>query len=166
MAFRGHGWISESWWSSTIPTTGPTGTTAIWQGLKFGIETDGIIEGFRAFIPALDDGNYWGVLWDFTTKELIRALQFRMRADTSINDWHQCWILPRIKHTDVNRNYYLAILYPVGKRFFTSSVLGSPVQHGNITFVAGFTSTALAIDLSTPTLNTNAPGIDILFHAF
>jgi len=165
MPFRGHGWVSESWWAATAPATGPTGTTAIWTGLDFGIEVEGLIEGFRHYVAANNDGGQWGILFDANTKEVLRGFHWRIRADVSANAWHQTWIFPRLKHTDTNRRYRLATMRTTGQRFQTSNLLTSPVQHGNITFLNGWTSTALGIELANPTLTANAPGIDVLFHA-
>lgn len=160
---RDHGWISESWWATTVPTTGPTGTTAIWQGADFGLEAIGLIEGFRVFIPSTQDGNYIGFLWDANSSETLRGFNFRIRNDSG-NAWHQTWILPRIKHVDTNRHYRMAVMLARGARFSTASLLTSPVTHGNVTMINGWTSTNLTPDLVAPTLTTTAMGVDVLFH--
>lgn len=156
---------ADNWWGLTAPTTGPTGTTAIWLGLEFGIEVEGWFQGFRHYVASGDDGNYFGVLWDKTTLEVLKSFAFRPNPSQPANYWHNCWVKPQLLHSDTNRGYRLAILYPVGKRFQTTGALASNVTHHNITFVKGFTSTALSIVTATPTLSTFAPGIDILFLA-
>lgn len=164
MPGRDHGIKSVSWWGATVPTTGPTGTSALWLGVQFGIEVPGWIQGFRVYVDSTEDGNYWAVLWDRNTLEVLRALSFRVRAQLGANAWQQGWIRPQLRHDDTARSYRLAVLMPVGKRYQTNNRLTAAVQQNNITFENGFTSTALAIVRATPTLSTFAPGVDILFH--
>jgi hypothetical protein len=162
MAFRGHGKLSESWWGATVPATGPTGTSAIWVGLDFEVDTPAYLEGVRAYIAAGDDGNYPALVWQKSAKLVERCFRFGARAGFGSAGWHQSWGHPRLL-LDPSIRYSLGVMYPAGKRFSTASGITVPfTQHGNIQFFNSWTSTSLAIMLASPTLGLAAPGIDVL----
>lgn len=159
----GHGRPSDSWWGATTPTTGPTGTTPIWQILHVEVDQDGWIDGIRARVDSSEDGNYWGLIWNPATLVTLRAFCWRQAVAHGSPIWHQTWLHPRLRvlSTDVLR---LAVMYPAGKRFQTTGGLAtSPTTHNHIQFFSSATSTALYVQLANPTFGTAAPGIDILY---
>lgn len=164
MAGPGHDKLFvPSWWGTTTPATGPTGTATIWSGVQLDFDVPGRVFGFRYYAVNGNDGNTFALLWDDASKELHVAKMFRVRATTG-NQWHQTWCIPRFR-VDTTRIYNLAVLHYGGNRFATNSILTSPINHNGVRFRNGFTSTALGVTVSTLTLTTNANAVDVLFVA-
>jgi hypothetical protein len=90
------------------------------------------------------------------------ARHFKM-ATAAVDQWNQCFFNPWFR-VEIDREYYLAVLYPLGNFFRQNSVLTSSVRHNNIDFVHGFQSTSLGIADATITENTNANAVDIIFY--
>ena len=162
MAFRPHGATSASWWGATAPTTGPTGTAAIWVINRIGFEAVGRVMGFRCYVDNTQDGNYIAMLWERDSKTIRLAHHFRVRASTG-NAWHQTW-LKQPYRIQLSTVYDVGILFGAGRRYSTTNALTSAVQHGDITFENGWTSTNIFPVLVTPSLTANAQGVDVLFN--
>jgi hypothetical protein len=162
-AFDAHGGKTPSWWDATAPTTGPTGTAAIWVMNRGGFEVPGRVFGFRCYVANTIDGNYIAMMWERDSKEIAIAHHFRVRASSG-NAWHQTWTKQpyRIKLSTV---YDIGVLYGNGRKFQTTNALTSAVRHGDITFENGWTSTNIFPVLVTPSLTANAQSVDVLFKA-
>jgi hypothetical protein len=162
MTFNRHGRLAVSWWGSTIPTTGPTGTTAIWNGLQIKFLVPGVVAGFRHYLQFQDQGGSLGYFADDPTGTILGAFHWHPRT-TGQPAWHQCWSKPyvRVNTTD---DYFLYAMYVSGLYYQNTNALTSPVAHNNIQLLKGWTQTGSQPFTGLPTFNNNAYGIDVLFY--
>lgn len=161
---RDHGVKAASWWGVTIPTTGPVGTALTWVGIAVQFSVNGRLAGLRRYDNTTEDGNTWFVVWDLDANSIPVAGVFRPRAVLSGNAWHNTWFNPWRRIT-VGHRYYVGVVYPFGHYFRNNSAVTSPpVTHSNIELWGSWQSTSFYFMATTPTGNTNANAIDVLFY--
>ena len=159
---RPHGTQSASWWGAGVPTSGPTGTTALWLGLNVQFVHPGRLFGVRGYRQSSFSEGLVGHFWNTSGPQMLSGFAFKDVVTGT--GWQQCWLHPtvRVNTSDV---YAIGVLFAQGGRMQSTGALTIPVTHGDLTFRAGWTSTNLAPWLVVPTPNSNAYGIDVLFQA-
>jgi hypothetical protein len=160
-AFDAHGGETPSWWGATVPTTGPTGTAGIWVANSMFFDVVGRVMGFRCYVDSSQDGNYLGMFWEQDANILRLAHRFRVRATTG-SKWHQTWFKQPYRVSTTIR-YWVAVLYPAGKKYQTTNALTLPVTHNHIAFQNGSTSTNIYPPNLILTTSANAQSVDVLF---
>jgi hypothetical protein len=80
--------------------------------------------------------------------------------------WQQAWLHPTVRVNTTTR-YRVSILFPQGHYFRRNGYLpgGIGVTVGDIRFMAGYQFTGLDVSGASPTMNTNANAVDVLFQA-
>jgi hypothetical protein len=162
---RPHGPQSSSWWSTTVPPTGPNGTTATYVGALISFDVPGRLFGFRLYRETTAGPPHWAIFSDNTTGLLIASKAF-FHDTPGASGWQQAWLKPSFR-IDTAAVYRLAILYPIGRFFRTNNALpagGTGTAHINIRFRWGFQSNVLDIVSAAPAVNQNANGVDVLFQ--
>lgn len=161
MTGRDHGAPQVSWWGATAPTTVNTGTSSTWVGVEFEVTQPGRVFGFRAWMIAGGVGPPVAYLW-VANGIFLCAKGFK---DVSYPaGFAQTWVHPTVRLVP-STLYRVAILYVGGHFSRTASALaGGNVTHGHITFAQSFQSTSLTPFNGTPTFNTNANAVDILWQ--
>lgn len=166
-AKRDHGRADLFWWSSN-PTTGPTGTTTTWVGVRFSISAPGRITAIAFYdgwgAPNVSNNDSIVLLQDWTSNPRIlhRAASYRSPIVSS-GKWNIVWLHPLFRITP-NTDYMALALYPGGGLYRNNSALTVPVTRNNITYKSSFQSTALDVMSASMTENTNANAIDVLFR--
>lgn len=162
---RIHGEPAASWWANNAPTNGPISTGGIWVGSIIEFLTDGRLNGFRFYRSNGDSNTHFALLMGHQEESgrLWVAAPF-MDVQAPAAGWQQTWLRPwfRVKP---NVDYRL-IIFSNGAAYHRTpnAFAGGPVDHGDIRFINGFQSTALAIATISVTTNNNANGVDVLFQ--
>jgi hypothetical protein len=157
-----HGTPSASWWEAGVPTSQIALAALTYVGVHLSFANAGRIFGFRAYLAAGDPNYHWCLLWNYGTGQLLAAKA--MYDMTQVADgWRQCWIHPTV---GVNNSdtYMLAILF--GTHYYRSNarLSGGTVTFNGIQFINSFQSTGISPPSVTPTPNSNANGVDVLFQ--
>lgn len=161
-----HGRSADSWWADSVPTTGPTGTAALWRGGFFTVNDAGFIAGARVYVPAADDGiRFFYLSTNNTPPGPEKVGSFvNQHAANGAAMWLQAWVHPRmpVKAGDL---VMVFCTFPVGRRFQTTNALaGGAVTHGPLTLTAGLQLINTVNFNTSPTSDLNAYGVDVLFE--
>lgn len=155
---------ASCWWDNTAPATKPTGTSFLWVGVVLSFHVPGRLAGFRIYCDAGVDGNFHCFLWETGIDECKAAWYWHPRGNTSAAGWWNTWTKAGFS-VDISATYRLAVCFPGGQYMRTNNLLnGTPLNHNNIEFLNGFTSTSVGVQEQAVTLSTFAPGIDVLFR--
>jgi hypothetical protein len=158
---RQHGTQATSWWSATAPPTNVTLSAVSWVGGVFQILAAGRICGFRVWLGGGQSMSPVFAMWDYSTDQLYTArgaVQY-----SGAGGWAQLWIRPWVRPTISDLVSIACVMSNEYRR--QNTALASTVTHGDIAFVKSFQSTSLSPWQVSPTYNTNANGIDLLFQA-
>lgn len=164
MGGRDHGIKAVNWWGTGTPLVGPTGTSTTWVGIAVQFSVAGRIAGLRRYDNTVADGNLPAWIFDFDANTNKVTTCFKPRASTVGNAWHQAWFRPWLRIV-VGHRYYIGFLYFQGNFFRNNGTLSTaPVTRNNIQYWASWQSTAIYPFATTPTTNTNANAVDVLFY--
>lgn len=163
-----HGERTASWWDTTVPVVGPTGTATTWVCARYVFARPGRLFGVRFY-----DGfsNVSGVLVGVfsdpgASQEWFDCGVFVSQGALSAR-WNNIWLHPA-KHIDTADIYSVCALYRGGGFYRTNNrvtSLGTPVFHGDIGLRSSFQSTNLDPGNVAITENLNANAVDVLFQA-
>lgn len=124
----------------------------------------GRVAGFRLYKWALHDGNFYAALFRPGGSHLMAAYAFQ--SDQTISDkWFQTWVRPWVR-VEKDVDYLFGVLFVGGHYFRTNGIItiGPGNPHGHIAITYGWQSTAAFPFISSPTANSNANAIDVLFQ--
>lgn len=162
--------LTPSWWGSTAPTVGPTGTATTWVAARYVFNAPGRIFGVR-FWDAFGSGPAGvlvGIFSDVSSQEWFDAgVYFKPSGLILPSGWKNIWLRPA-KRVDTADIYTVCALYRGGGFFRTNNavpVLGTPVFHGHIGLRSSFQSTNLDPGNTSFAENLNANAVDVLFQA-
>jgi hypothetical protein len=162
-----HGAPQVGWWTGHAnPTTGPTGTSTTWVGVKLRFTVPGRVFGLRMFDTTASSGSpgyTYGVLTSEFPQPGDRGGAVYQALSLSLAlGFHNLWFGKPFRIT-VGDTYRLGVLYVGGGFYRTNSALASAVTRNGITFVSSFQLTTLDLANATTTDNTNANAVDVLF---
>lgn len=157
---------SNSWWGSTVPTTGPTGAATTWVGQVLKFTVPGRINGIRLYdaVSATGDTFLAAIVDDTLSPSKYVATKALYPTASQAARWHDLWFHPWVR-VDTTHTYWVAVLYRGGGFFRTNSALAAgAVTHNDVQFINGFQSTTLSLADVALTTNTNANAVDVLFY--
>lgn len=160
---RDHGIEAVTWWGTTVPTTGPVGTTVTWAGVNVKFAVNGRLAGFRWYKNAAQTDPRLAVIGDRAGPYMLRACLYSTEGVNIADGWNQIWMRPWFR-IDTSITYGVAVLFQAGGYWRTNTALAVfPVTHNNIQFYSGWQTTAADPIRANPTGNTNANAVDVLF---
>lgn len=130
-----------------------------WIGVDFTINVPGRMFGARVYCFAGDGGGHIAMLLDNTGKPL--AVQHFWVSPLPVG-WLQLWFRPVIRYS-TTITYRLYVLMSNGYQRSTSGLASPPVTSNNVSLYRGVQTTSIYPPSVSPTTNTNANGVDILY---
>lgn len=163
VAYGPHGRISDSWWGSAVPATGPVGTASTYVGLRLSFTAPGRVMGFRAYRDANSSNSGQVLFWD-TAGIMLGAVMLKDVLITPSARWQNVWVRPSIR-ISTSADYHLGVMFQGAHYYRRNTYLsGGPVAVGHITVENGWQSTTADVTHATPSYNTNANAVDVLFQ--
>jgi hypothetical protein len=163
---RDHGAPASSWWGSSSPPSNVTNTVTTWVGSFIVPTADIWLLGFRGWCPSTSSNPWTACIWNPTdaswTDPTIAFYNGFPNPVAPSLAWLQAWIHPKRKLLS-GTGYMMACTYHSTYSRHASQ-LTSPVTVGHLTFHNGWQSTAVWPPATSPTLNTNANAVDILYE--
>jgi hypothetical protein len=157
-----HGRWRDSWWTTNTPTTGPTGTSTTWIGVRLTFTVAGRVQGIRFYDAWGGQGSTLVVMMDWATTRMYRMAGFYHQLALHSAQWNNVWIHPNFRPT-VNTDYAILALFVGGGFYRNNAALTSPVTRTGIRFVSSFQVNSLDLGSATFTENTNANAVDVLY---
>lgn len=131
-------------------------------GVGFRLAVAGRIAGIRAYIGSGVLQPEWGLIWNIDAPGAIRVYHFRQDVSAPAGGWMNTWFRPWVRYA-IGDTLRVAVLMGQAYRR-NNGALASPVTHSDITYIASFQTTAINPILVSPSSNTNANGVDVLFQ--
>jgi hypothetical protein len=159
---RIHGDTTPSWWSGAAPPTFVSLSALTYVGAQVSFTVPGRIFGFSIYVLAGTGNDHWVVFSDTSSQTLYVVKHWKDFTIGASDRWLNTWIHPTFR-VDTTLTYRVAIL--TGTAYFRwGSRLASPRTQNHITFLNGFQTTSIDPNAASPTFNTNANGVDVLFQ--
>jgi hypothetical protein len=165
MPKRDHGPLAVSWFGSSAPTAGPTGTATTWVGNVLKFTQNGRVAGMRNYMGTSGGDS---VLMAFMDRNLSPSKYVALKGGWPIAglpaSWQQVWFRPWVRINTAHTYWVLAIY--IGGFFYrnTNALSGGPVTHSGIQMINGFQTTSLDLPGTSPTVNANVNSVDVLFY--
>lgn len=162
-----HGKRRVSWWASTTPVVGPTGTATTWVGARYVFNAPGRIFGLRFYDGFAANDSVRGLLWRDSDRNYLRSVVYLHAAGSAAAAWRNCWFHP-VFRVDLADIYQVAFCYRAGGFYRTNAQvpsLAAPVFHGPVGLRSSFTITNIDPAPQGIVENLNAHAIDVLYLA-
>lgn len=162
MPFRGHGQLAETWWAGAVPVIQSVLSSETYVGNTFQVTHAGRLFGASIYMEVGSALPRWLLVWNFTTSKIVSAYKFRDDV-TPKTGWMNSWIRPTVR-LNTSDTFRVAVLKNTSYRR-TLNALTSPVTHGNIKFINGFSTSTLNPILASFATAPNANGVDVLYQS-
>lgn len=163
-----HGADTPSWWSTTVPTVGPTGTSTTWVCARYQFNTSGRIFGVRFYDGfSAHEGTPVLIVSDEAGSQQYfdGGVYFYYSTLPSSAAWRNIWLRPA-KPVVTTAIYTVMALYKGGGFYRKNNQvtsLGTPVYNGHIGLRSSMQLTGTDPSSASFVENLNANAVDVLF---